>query len=128
LCPTFTFKQTKPTIMSASTTFTSQQLAQAARNGDVERVNSLIAAGCPLSEDAIRDAAHAGHLDCIKQLVAAGCPMDFYALGAAASQNQPETLQFLYECDPEAGKRALKWATEFGYNNAIEALNKVGCL
>ena len=94
----------------------SDELFAAARAGDAEKINALLATGANAAttdeagETALMHAAHAGHVDAVKALIAAG---------ADVTAKSPQGWTAL-------AKAAYNGDTERGYVEVIEVLHEAG--
>lgn len=94
----------------------SDELFAAARAGDAEKINALLAAGANAAttdeagETALMHAAHAGHLDAVRALIGAG---------ADVTAKSPQGWTAL-------AKAAYNGDTERGYVEVIEVLHEAG--
>jgi len=111
-------------------------LFEACRNGDLERVKRLVESGFdPKANDnlPIQWASAKGHLEVVKYLVGLGCDPkthNNWAIQSASENGHLEVVKYLVSlgCDPQADdNRTIKWASYYGHLEVVKYLLEMGC-
>jgi hypothetical protein len=103
----------------------------AVRRDNIQCLQLLISAGCPMEENAVECAAGLKNIQCLQMLIAAGCPMDHGAIYHAAETGRADNLRLLIQSGcptppPNCSKTAAWVAAREGRTDCLKVLIQAG--